>query len=53
MKKFSYLDMVRELLSEEEFSEFEKRYTKPVRKSIKMLKSRSDFSVFQNALIDD
>ncbi|MDR2540752.1 MAG: hypothetical protein LBD11_03000 [Candidatus Peribacteria bacterium] len=37
MKQMSYLDMVKTLLPTEEFLEFEKYYTKPVRKSIKIL----------------
>ena len=40
MKNISYLDMVKELLDESEFSEFEKCYNNPVKKSIKILNHR-------------
>jgi len=40
MKNISYLDMVKELLSESEFFEFEKCYNNPVKKSIKILNHR-------------
>ena len=40
MKSISYLDMVKELLSESEFFEFEKCYNNPVKKSIKILNHR-------------
>lgn len=50
MKKFSYLDMVKELLSEKEVLEFEKYYTKAVQKSLKPLFSRIDFSLFEKTL---
>jgi hypothetical protein len=37
MKNISYLDMVKEILNESEFFEFEKCYNNPVKKSIKIL----------------
>lgn len=40
MKSISYLDMVQELLPESEFLEFQKCYTNPVKKSIKILNHR-------------
>ena len=40
MKNISYLDMVKELLNESEFFEFEKCYNNPVKKSIKILNHR-------------
>ena len=40
MKNISYLDMVKELLNESEFSQFEKCYNNPVKKSIKILNHR-------------
>ena len=40
MKNISYLDMVKELLSESEFSQFEKCYNNPIKKSIKILNHR-------------
>ena len=40
MKNISYLDMVKELLTESEFSQFEKCYNNPVKKSIKILNHR-------------
>ena len=40
MKNISYLDMVKELLNEAEFFEFEKCYNNPVKKSIKILNHR-------------
>ena len=40
MKGISYLDMVKEILSESEFSEFEKCYNNPVKKSVKILNHR-------------
>ena len=40
MKNISYLDMVKEILSESEFFEFEKCYNNPVKKSIKILNHR-------------
>ena len=40
MKNISYLDMVKELLSESEFSQFEKCYNNPIKKSIKILNRR-------------
>jgi hypothetical protein len=40
MKKISYLDMVKELLSDEEFLKFQKTYNIPIKKSIKILKHR-------------
>jgi len=40
MKSISYLDMVKEILNEAEFFEFEKCYNNPVKKSIKILNHR-------------
>ena len=40
MKNISYLDMVKEILNESEFFEFEKCYNNPVKKSIKILSHR-------------
>jgi hypothetical protein len=40
MKSISYLDMVKEILNESEFFEFEKYYNNPVKKSIKILNHR-------------
>ena len=40
MKSISYLDMVKEILNELEFFEFEKCYNNPVKKSIKILNHR-------------
>lgn len=40
MKSISYLDMVKEVLNESEFFEFEKCYNNPVKKSIKILNHR-------------
>ena len=40
MKSISYLDMVKEILNESEFLEFEKCYNNPVKKSIKILNHR-------------
>ena len=40
MKNISYLNMVKEILSESEFFEFEKCYNNPVKKSIKILNHR-------------
>jgi hypothetical protein len=40
MKSISYLDMVKEILNESEFFEFEKCYNNPVKKSIKILSHR-------------
>ena len=40
MKNISYLDMVKEILNEAEFFEFEKCYNNPVKKSIKILNHR-------------
>ena len=40
MKNISYLDMVKEILSESEFLKFEKCYNNPVKKSIKILNHR-------------
>ena len=40
MKKISYLDMVKEILNEPEFFEFEKCYNNPIKKSIKILNHR-------------
>ena len=40
MKSISYLDMVKEILNELEFSQFEKCYNNPVKKSIKILNHR-------------
>lgn len=40
MKNISYLDMVKEILNEPEFSKFEKCYNNPVKKSIKILNHR-------------
>ncbi len=40
MKDISYLDMVKEILNESEFFEFEKCYSNPVKKSIKILNHR-------------
>ncbi len=40
MKNISYLDMVKEILNESEFSQFEKCYNNPVKKSIKILNHR-------------
>lgn len=42
MKHLSYLDMVKTLLPLEEILEFEKYYTKPVRKSIKILHTNKE-----------
>jgi 16S rRNA (cytosine1407-C5)-methyltransferase len=42
MKPISYLDMVKTLLPLEEFLEFEKYYTSPVRKSIKILSAKKE-----------
>ena len=53
MKKISYLDMVRKLLSEQEFLEFKQRYTVPVQKSLHPIFSRIDFDLFQNVLLSD
>ena len=53
MKKFSYLNMVRELLTEKEFLDFEKQYTGSVQKSVKVLKSRLNFSELQEVLFDN
>lgn len=40
MKNISYLDMVKELLPEAEFLQFEKCYNNPIQKSIKILRHR-------------
>ena len=40
MKSISYLDMIKEILNESEFFEFEKCYNNPVKKSIKILNHR-------------
>ena len=40
MKNISYLDMVKEILNESEFLQFEKCYNNPVKKSIKILNHR-------------
>ena len=40
MKSILYLDMVKEILNESEFFEFEKCYNNPVKKSIKILNHR-------------
>ena len=40
MKNISYLDMVKEILSESEFSQFEKCYNNLIKKSIKILNHR-------------
>ena len=40
MKSISYLDMVKEILNESEFFEFEKCYNNPVKKSIKIVNHR-------------
>ena len=40
MKSISYLDMVKEILNESDFSEFQKCYNNPVKKSIKILNHR-------------
>ena len=40
MKSISYLDMVKEILNESEFLQFEKCYNNPVKKSIKILNHR-------------
>ena len=40
MKSISYLDMVKEILNESDFFEFEKCYNNPVKKSIKILNHR-------------
>ncbi|MDR0369411.1 MAG: hypothetical protein LBH96_02515 [Candidatus Peribacteria bacterium] len=53
MKKISYLDMVREILSEQEFFAFENQYTKPLQKSLKPIFSRIDFSLFKEKLQED
>jgi 16S rRNA C967 or C1407 C5-methylase (RsmB/RsmF family) len=53
MKKISYLAMVRELLSEEEFLQFAQWYTQPVHKSIKILTSRIDRATFQAEVAKD
>jgi 16S rRNA C967 or C1407 C5-methylase (RsmB/RsmF family) len=50
MKKYTYLDMVKTLLPEEEFLEFKQRYDKPIRKSIKILKSKGEFAVIKEKL---
>jgi hypothetical protein len=53
MKKISYLDIVKTLLSEKEFSAFTQRYNKPLQKSIKILKSKTEFSAFQEQIAKD
>jgi 16S rRNA C967 or C1407 C5-methylase (RsmB/RsmF family) len=40
MKSISYLDMVKDILNESEFLQFEKCYNNPVKKSIKILNHR-------------
>ena len=40
MKNISYLDMVKEILNESEFFEFEKTYNIPIKKSVKILNHR-------------
>ena len=40
MKSISYLDMVKEILTQSEFLEFEKCYNNPVKKSVKILNHR-------------
>lgn len=40
MKRISYLDMAKTLLSESDFSSFVSTYTKPITKSIKILNSQ-------------
>jgi len=40
MKSISYLDMIKEILNESKFFEFEKCYNNPVKKSIKILNHR-------------
>jgi len=40
MKSISYLDMVKEILNESDFLEFEKCYNNPVKKSVKILDHR-------------
>ena len=53
MKKIRYLDMVRGLLSESEFLEFEQCYTRPIQKSLHPIFSRIDFELFQEVLLCD
>ena len=40
MKNISYLDMVKEILNESEFLQFEKCYNNPIKKSVKILNHR-------------
>jgi len=54
MKKFSYLDMVKTLLPEEEFEAFIQSYTQSLKKSIKILKSNQhNFSTTHKQLTND
>jgi hypothetical protein len=53
MKKYRYLDMVKTLLPAEEYLEFEKRYTAPIKKSIKILNSRKDSLLIKERLQKD
>ena len=48
MKNISYLEMVSELLNQSDFSEFEKTYRNPVKKSIKIISNRG----FENSKSD-
>ena len=50
MKRFSYLDMVKELLSEKDFLRFEKLYMRSVKKSVKLMKSRLSEEVLREEL---
>ena len=52
MKNISYLEMVSELLNQSDFSEFEKTYRNPVKKSIKIISNRG-FKNSKSDLHDD
>ncbi|MDR0282109.1 MAG: hypothetical protein LBI53_01995 [Candidatus Peribacteria bacterium] len=53
MKRFSYLDMVKTLLPEREFEAFAQSYTKPLKKSIKILKSNQHISAIHEQLTNE
>jgi 16S rRNA C967 or C1407 C5-methylase (RsmB/RsmF family) len=53
MKKFSYLDMVKTLLPENEYIAFTQHYQKPLQKSIKILTSKTDIFAFKQRVSKD
>ena len=40
MKRFSYLDLVQELLPPDEFEDFQQQYTTPIQKSVKIIRKK-------------